>query len=464
MNTNNFSGGERSFARSPRRFSRPSFGGASGPSTPRPSIGSGYRSGQGPRSYTPSHGGYRNHSGAGSSGGYRGGSSSRGGFRRGGRSGGPRFTKPYIDFSRFINTAKVVETIPDYVPEHVFNDFALHEDIKRNIAGKGYVNPTPIQDRAIPQILLGHDVVGIANTGTGKTAAFLLPLVNKVALNRQEKILIMVPTRELAQQIEDEFRAFARGMRMFSVTCIGGASIRFQMGNLRRSHNFVIGTPGRIKDLYERGALELSEFSTVVLDEADRMLDMGFINDMKMIMSKMRAERHTLFFSATFSKEIEMLVNTFLKNPVRISVKTRDTSASIEQDVVRYSTREEKPDILHKMLLQPEYTKVLVFGETKHGVEKLSEELNRRGHLAVSIHGDKSQSQRYRALKQFKEHRAKILVATDVAARGLDIPNVTHVINYDTPATQEDYVHRIGRTGRAGKTGKALTFIPTHGR
>lgn len=364
-----------------------------------------------------------------------------------------------IHYSKFINKAEpVAETADVFVPKHRFADFALEPLVKDNILSKGYELPTPIQDGAIPVVIDGRDIVGIANTGTGKTAAFLIPLVSKLLKNRQEKVLVVVPTRELATQIEDELRTFAKGSGFFSVTCVGGTSIGRQISELRHQHHFVIGTPGRLKDLIERKVLDLSRFNTVVLDEADRMLDMGFIADMRFMMDRMPKQRQTLFFSATLSPEIERLIHEFLTDPVRISVKTRDTSKTIDQDIVRV-TGKQKLDILHDLLAQEECEKVLIFGRTKHGVEKLSKMLSERGFRAESIHGDKNQPARERALREFKQNRSKILVATDVAARGLDIPNVSHVINYDVPATYEDYVHRIGRTGRAGKTGKALTFI-----
>ncbi len=345
-----------------------------------------------------------------------------------------------------------------FVPQHKFSDFVIEESLKKNITLKGYVTPTPIQDRAIPHVLRGEDVVGIANTGTGKTAAFLIPLIHKVLKDRTQRVLIMVPTRELARQIEEEFWGFANHMRIGAVTVVGGANINPQISTLRRNPNFVIGTPGRLKDVAERRALDFSTFSTVVLDEADRMLDMGFIHDMKMILGKMPTPRHTLFFSATLSREIEMLIGSFLREPVRISVKTGDTAAGVEQDIVRV-TGKNKVDVLHDLLTKPEFSKVLVFGRTKHGVEKLSKMLVERGFKAEAIHGNKTQSNRERALGAFKQNRAQVLVATDVAARGIDVEDVSHVINYDIPTTYEDYVHRIGRTGRAGKRGKALTFI-----
>jgi superfamily II DNA/RNA helicase len=376
----------------------------------------------------------------------------------GGSRGRGQNTGVNIHFSKFINKAVITEEVTKYIPEHLFKDFAIDERLKNNIISKGYIEPTPVQDKIIPHVLRGSDVVGIANTGTGKTAAFLIPLIQKVILNPKEEILVVVPTRELAQQIEEELTSFTTGLKIFSVCCVGGAPIGRQISSLKYWNNFVIGTPGRLKDLVNRGVLHLAPFSTIVLDEADRMLDMGFIADMKLIMSKMSEKRHTLFFSATMSPEVERLVKEFLKTPVTISVKTGDTSKSVDQDVVRVNGRE-RIEVLHELLDNPELSKVLIFGRTKHGVERLSKTLEQRGFKADSIHGDKNQSARQRALSKFKDDHIKILVATDVAARGLDIPDVTHVINYDLPATYDDYIHRIGRTGRANKKGKALTFI-----
>ncbi|MDO8424040.1 MAG: DEAD/DEAH box helicase [bacterium] len=371
---------------------------------------------------------------------------------------GKRGFSSFSDVSKFVNKAVVTEEVPVYVPEHAFKDLEINPLLKRNILSKGYETPTPIQDRAIPHILRGEDIVGIANTGTGKTAAFLIPLIDKILNHPQEKVLIVVPTRELAFQIDEELRAFARNSGLFSVVLIGGAGMGKQIAELRHKHHFVIGTPGRIKDHIESRHLDLAGFKTVVLDEADRMLDMGFINDMRYMMAKMAKERHTLFFSATLSAEIEKLIHEFLKTPARISVKTRDTASNIDQDVVRIKGKT-KFDVLKDLLLQAEFEKTLVFSRTKHGAEKLAIALKREGIKAESIHGDKNQSARLRALADFKQGRASVMVATDVAARGLDISDISHVINYDLPATYDDYVHRIGRTGRAEKKGKALTFI-----
>jgi ATP-dependent RNA helicase RhlE len=383
------------------------------------------------------------------------GGAQRGGGSRYGRNPNPGAS---IDPNRFINKAVITEEVETFVPEHTFADFALHELLKKNVAAKGYIDPTPIQDKSIPHVMRGEDIVGIANTGTGKTAAFLLPLLDKVLRDPNQKVIIIVPTRELAFQIDEELRTFAKGSGLFSVVCIGGAGIGKQISELRHRHNFVIGTPGRLKDLIETRHLDLSKFQSVVLDEADRMLDMGFINDMKFMMAKMPAVRHTLFFSATLSREIEMLINDFLKNPARISVKTRDTSKNIDQDVIRIHQKS-KFDVLSELLRTEGFDRVLVFSRTKHGTEKLAVALTQAGIPAESIHGNKQQSARQRALNDFKVGKVRVLVATDVAARGLDIADVSHVINFDLPATYEDYVHRIGRTGRASKKGKALTFI-----
>lgn len=369
------------------------------------------------------------------------------------------FRGVHIDTSKFINKTIVTEEVVEFIPKHAFVDFALDKKVQKNIAKKGYVTPTPIQDHAIPHVLEELDLVGIADTGSGKTAAFLLPLIDKILKNKKQQILITVPTRELATQINDEFKVFATGLGIYSAVCVGGSPIYKQIKTLGYFNNFVIGTPGRIKDLIERKVLDLSTFSTVVLDEADRMLDMGFIDDMRFFMSKMPKERQTLFFSATMSKEIEKLIHEFLNEPVRISVKTGDTAKSVEQDVVYIKKGQSKIDVLADLLSQKGFEKVIVFGKTKYGVEQLSESLKRRGITVESLHGDKRHGHRQKSLNAFKNHKAQVLVATDVAARGIDVSDVSHVINYDIPATYEDYIHRIGRTGRAGKGGKALTFI-----
>ncbi len=371
--------------------------------------------------------------------------------------GGNFSKKDNINISRFINKGEDLEVAP-YNPKHTFNDFVLDKRIKDNIAIKGYISPSAIQDQSIPVILEGRDIVGIANTGTGKTGAFLIPLIDKVLKSPNEKVIVMVPTRELSNQINQEFHSFSKNLNIRSVSIVGGENIQNQMRLLRNNPNFIFGTPGRIKDLIERKALNLSRFQTVVLDEADRMLDMGFIHDMRKILDLMPTKKHTLFFSATLSKEIDKLIKDFLTDPVRIFVKTGDTSKTIDQDVLRLEGKD-KVEALFEVLNQPGFDKVIVFGRTKHGIDNLAKSLSKKGITSALIHGNKSQSQRQRALDSFKQDKVRVLLATDVAARGIDIPKVSHVINYDIPATYDDYIHRIGRTGRAGERGKALTFV-----
>jgi superfamily II DNA/RNA helicase len=362
----------------------------------------------------------------------------------------------YIDPARFIKVAKGEEAL-EYVATHQFKDFEIQPVLMANLTAKGYVTPSPIQDQTIPKGLLGKDIIGVANTGTGKTAAFAVPILNKLIMDKSSRALIIAPTRELAEQIQDEFKAIGKGSGLFGTLLIGGSSMGAQLRDLRDSPRVVIGTPGRIKDHMERGTLRLGGFNTVVLDEVDRMLDMGFIYDVRHILSQLKAERQSFFFSATMDNKVSTLIQTFSNDPVTVSVKTGDTADNVHQDVVKYSGSHDKIDKLHDVLLKA--GKVIVFDETQRKVEKLSQELITRGFSADAIHGGKSQSQRQRALKRFKTNDVTILVATDVAARGIDVIDITHVVNFSLPQSYEDYVHRIGRTGRAGRTGHALTFV-----
>lgn len=368
--------------------------------------------------------------------------------------------KAYIDPQKFINKAVDKIDMVEFVPIHKFSDFGFVNDLQANIASRGLEQPTAIQDGAIKAVMEGRDVIGLANTGTGKTAAFVLPIIHRLKTNPEQKtVLIMAPTRELALQIDEQFRMFANNMRLYSALCVGGVNIQAQIRNLRRRPQVIIGTPGRLKDLMQQGELKLQFVTTLVLDEADRMLDMGFLPDIKAIIAELPTKRQSLCFSATITPQIQYLLDSMLNDPVTVSVRTRETSEHIEQDVVRAGSKEEKLRILNELLKNESFEKVLVFGETKYGVQRLAENLTKAGLPAEAIHGNKSQPQRQRALKAFKDGKVGILVATDVAARGLDIPNVSHVINFDQPNNYEDYIHRIGRTGRAGKRGKALTFI-----
>lgn len=342
------------------------------------------------------------------------------------------------------------------------NDFAAFPvagQIKINVKNKGYLIPTPIQDKVIPLIINGQDVVGVANTGTGKTAAFLIPLINKVFNNRNEKVLVITPTRELAAQIEAEFISLAHNLHMYSALCIGGVNMARQIQHIRRNPQFVIGTPGRLKDLEQRRVLKLKSYTTIVLDEVDRMLDMGFIHDVQHLISFLPDRRQSLFFSATIEGKVREVMTGFLRNPAIVSVKTRDMTDNVNHEIVRIGGRN-KIDVLHDLLIKPGFDKVLVFGRTKWSMEKLARTLTDRGFKATAIHSNKTQSQRQKALTQFKNGVVKILLATDVAQRGLDIDNVTHVINFDLPETQTDYIHRIGRTGRVDKKGVAISLVP----
>lgn len=386
----------------------------------------------------------------------------RGGNRSGSRSRfGGKKRSVFNDITKFINksNAKEIKEVEEvYIPENSFASLNIDERLKKNILESGYNTPTLIQDKSINSILDGRDLVGIANTGTGKTAAFLLPLIDKVLKNKKEMVIILAPTRELAVQINNEFKKFTKGLKLWSISAVGGMPIYNQIKDFRYEHNFVIGTPGRLKDLMNRGVLNIKEFSTIVLDESDRMLDMGFVDDMKLLMNEMPKPHQTLFFSATTNGGVNKIIQNFLVNPVFVEVKTRDTAATIEQDVV-YINGKEKINVLHDLLLGDDLEKVIIFGETKMGVDRIEKNLKTLGHNAIAIHGDKRPRERNFALRSFKENKAKILIATDVAARGLDVPNVSHVINYDLPSTYEDYIHRIGRTGRGGKLGKAFTFV-----
>lgn len=371
--------------------------------------------------------------------------------------GSKGFSK-HIDTSMFIKKAEEFVKIEEVATKNTFEDFGLNETLLRNIKNKGYLKPTLIQDEVIKPVLENRDVLGIANTGTGKTAAFVLPLINKILKNPNERIIILAPTRELAMQIKQEIRSFTFDLKVYLAIAIGGAYIREQIIDIRRDPHFIIGTPGRIKDLNERKCLNLSKFTTVVLDEVDRMLDMGFINDIRMIVDQIPKTRQTLFFSATMDRKIEALIDTFLTDPIKISVKTQDSSCHVEQNIVR-ARRDQKEETLCELLTQPHFKKVLIFGATKMMVERLTNTLIQKGFNADSIHGDKPQHKRQRVLAAFKADQIKILIATDVAARGLDVADITHVINYDKPNNYEDYVHRIGRTGRGNSKGYALTFV-----
>ncbi len=383
----------------------------------------------------------------------KGSSPSRGSGARGGGRVVPKF-----DPSVFIKKVEEQTATQAYIPKNTFSDFAIEDQLKANVERKGYISPTPIQDQAIPHILEGRDVIGTANTGTGKTAAFLLPLIDNVLKKKTSRVLVIAPTRELAVQIRAEFHSFNSGTGLKSALCIGGVNIKGQISALRNNPAFVIGTPGRLIDLEQSRMINFGDYSSIVLDEVDRMLDMGFIKDIKYIINRLPKKRHSLFFSATLSKELQSIMNSFLQNPISISVKTRQSAENVNQEIIKIGSQN-KIDLLHDLLIKPEFKKVLIFLRTKRVVDKLAKELIHRGFTVALIHGNRSQSQRSKALLAFRKNKVDILLATDVVARGIDIDDISHVINFDLPQTYEDYIHRIGRTGRADKIGQAITLV-----
>jgi ATP-dependent RNA helicase RhlE len=408
----------------------------------------------------PSGGGNRGN-GGGSRGGFGG---NRGG---GGRSGG-RGKKPFgehIDPNKYTRVAKPV-TIEEYKPEFNFSQMGLRPDVLSAIEHKGYKQPSPIQDKAIPHVMAGKDVIGLAATGTGKTAAFLIPLLHKtLEKNNKTTTLIVCPTRELAIQIEEElFRLKHRDMDIFATVLVGGMDIRPQIRKLRMTNQFLIGTPGRIKDLIQKGLMQLDKVESVVLDEVDRMLDMGFLDDVTFIVNQLPKDRQSLFFSATVDPKQERIIQQLTKDPITVQVSSMGTSSdNVHQSALIIEPHMKKYDSLVEILRGPEVGKCLIFSRTKHGADRLARDLDRDGFPVGALHGDMSQGQRKRMMDDFKNDRVLALVATDIAARGIDVKDVTHVINYDEPATHDEYIHRIGRTGRAGTTGHSITFVEKGG-
>lgn len=346
-----------------------------------------------------------------------------------------------------------------FTPSQSFADMPIDKKLKANLAKKGFVNPSQIQEDTLIPLIEGQDLVGVANTGTGKTGAFLIPIIEQLLnASRPFKSLVVVPTRELALQVEDEFKSLTQGMGLYAASFIGGTNVGRDMAQLRKQNHLIIGTPGRLMDLTNRGALRLQEISTLVLDEFDRMLDMGFVNDIKKIVKAMTSRKQTMLFSATIDKTQKSMIDALLHNPVEVKVGT-PTSEQIEQDIIRVPQGSDKFNMLLNLIDDREFERVLIFAETKRLVDKVSKKLNQSGVKSDLIHGNKSQNYRNKALDKFKKGKVQVLVATDVAARGIDVTDVSHVINYQLPMNFDSYVHRIGRTGRAGKTGKAFTFV-----
>ncbi len=383
-----------------------------------------------------------------------------GGYRNNrNRRSGRRFSANAISIDKLI--AKAVDTKPVniYVDDYEYSQYDINSVIKKNIYNKGYSNPTQIQYQTIPEILKGKDILGLAQTGSGKTAAFLIPMIDKIVKNRNQKCLIIVPTRELASQIQDEFRSLSANTGLKSVLIIGGSSMRIQVDILRRNPNFIIGTPGRLKDLADRGDLQLNRINNIVLDEVDRMLDMGFVEDINYIVNKLETPRQSLFFSATMNRKAEDIANKLLSSPIKIQTEQQTPGKNVDQDIIRLEKGKTKYDVLVELLNNQDFKKVLIFTSTKREADQLSRKLRDNKIYVEALHGDKKQSQRSRIIDMFKHDKIDVLIATDVASRGLDVNNITHVINYDMPNNYEDYIHRIGRTGRAGKKGFALTFV-----
>jgi ATP-dependent RNA helicase RhlE len=346
-----------------------------------------------------------------------------------------------------------------------FNDFGLVEPINRALVDEKYVTPTPIQDQTIPIAMQGRDVIGIAQTGTGKTAAFALPILNHLFSKRVRpekkacRVLVLSPTRELSGQIADSFRAYGRHIRPLAIAlAIGGVPINKQVRSLAHGVEVLVATPGRLIDLVNQRALRLDQVEVLVLDEADRMLDMGFIHDIKRIVAMLRKERQTLFFSATMPQEITRLADAMLREPARVAVTPQASTAEKVVQRVILTEKASKPALLAELLKSEPVDRVLVFTRTKHGADKVVRSLQKSGFAAEAIHGNKSQNQRERVLSAFRDGKLRTLVATDIAARGIDVDGVSHVVNYDLPNIPESYVHRIGRTARAGAEGVAISF------
>ena len=391
-----------------------------------------------------------------------------GSFRTGGRSGGGgnsrarggRFKKTRLDPTTLVNTSIKINEEKAGVVTRSFAEMKIHSELQSRIERKGYINSTEIQDKTFEIIMDGLSVMGIANTGTGKTGAFLIPILNKIISEKKSaKTIILVPTRELAEQVEQELKSLTKGLKVFSSVFIGGTSVRKDLDKLRRPNDVVIGTPGRINDLIDRRALKLFDFSKIVLDEFDTMLDMGFLQDVTKVIDQMHKRDQTILFSATENSKQQNIIDSIIDNYQKVSVSSGEANTdNIYQEIIKTRGDDDKFDILADLLEKEEFEKVLIFLETKRQVSKLFMKLKQYGVRIDEIHGDKTQMYRSKAVRKFKSGAIKVLVATDVASRGIDIDNVTHVINYEIPSSRESYIHRIGRTGRAGKSGNAITF------
>ncbi len=345
-----------------------------------------------------------------------------------------------------------------------FSHLGLSKPILKAIEKQGYDKPSPIQEQAIPAVLQGKDVMAAAQTGTGKTAGFTLPLLEMLSKgskpqSRQARALILTPTRELAAQIEDSVNTYGKHLNLYSTVVFGGVKINPQIKRLYRGVDILVATPGRLMDLHQQKAVFFDQLEVLVLDEADRMLDMGFIHDIRKIINVLPKKRQNLMFSATFSKDIRALAKGMINNPVEISVSPRNTTVELVKQWIHPVDKKQKTALLAHLIEKNQWTQVLVFSRTKHGADRLCRQLSNKGIPAIAIHGNKSQNQRTRALHDFKKGKSQVMVATDIAARGIDIDQLPQVVNFDLPNVPEDYVHRIGRTGRAGQKGHAISLV-----
>jgi len=377
-----------------------------------------------------------------------------------GHSARPKRQSSIVDTDQLIKKASRTEEVV-YEANRTFEKMPLDKRLKSNIVKKGFTNPSQIQDESLELLKSGRNLIGIANTGTGKTAAFLIPIIERLLSQRERQTaLVVVPTRELALQVEKEFESLSTGMGLYATSYIGGTSVNKDLVKLKRKNHIIIGTPGRLIDLMNQKALHLNRTPILVLDEFDRMLDMGFVRDIKRIVGEMTSRKQTMLFSATIDKSQKELIKTLVKDPVEIKVNTGTSSSDkVDQDIIKVPADGNKFNMLTDLISTSGFDKVLVFAETKRWVDRVTKKLNQAGFMADQIHGNKSQNYRNNALDKFTKGSIQVLVATDVAARGIDVSGVTHVINYQLPMSLDSYIHRIGRTGRAGKTGKAYTFV-----
>jgi superfamily II DNA/RNA helicase len=371
-----------------------------------------------------------------------------------------------VSYERYINhdVVKIEET--DNEVKTLFSDLELHPNLQRAIKRRNFKHSTPVQNLSIPAIQTGKNIIGLAKTGTGKTAAFLIPLIDRILTTGDKglQFIIIAPTRELALQIEKEIISFSKeGLYLGSICCVGGSDIRKQIRLLKQNEfNFVVGTPGRIIDLIENKHIKTEKLSAIVLDEVDRMLDMGFIEDIEFILNQLPETKQTLFFSATLPPSVNKIATRYITDPIRVEIEEKESGNRIKQDIVKYITEDDKYKKLFELIQNEKIERGIVFTQMKVTADEVSNFLYKKGVSANSIHSDKSLKQRISILNRFKNSKTQILVATDVAARGIDVKDITHVINFDEPENHETYIHRIGRTARAGKSGSAYTFVSSN--